>query len=196
MSAESANGVTSPGPLEPQTPEQFGHVLTEAQEAQARLYRRFCITRIDFQETRDTLDELLRLRLPLPRRSLPSPLLQALTTALIVSYARPFVPSRGLSIAEKAVPGSLLRRLTADERKSHDLMIDLRNREVAHSDADRLEITIRAFPGGDFFVLRTTRAPFLRKDLQHLRRIVVKLEKELDLQCEALRSELPHHVYL
>lgn len=170
--------------------------LSVEQESKLRLYRRLWLTRIDLEETRETIDELIRRKLPLPRRKKPSPLLQSLTTALVVNYARPFVTSRGQSIAEKTVPGSCLRVFTADERKSHEALIDIRNRQVAHSDADILDISIEVFPDGDGGVCRAVRSPFRQSELQHLRRIVTKLEAEIERNCEELRPHLPHHVWL
>ena len=170
--------------------------LSIEQESKLRLYRRLWLTRIDLEETRETIDELIRRKLPFPRSKKPSPLLQSLTTALVVNYARPFVTSRGQSIAEKAVPGSCLRALTADERKSHEALIEIRNRQVAHSDADILDISIEVFPDGDGGVCRVARSPFRQAELRHLRRIVIKLEAEIEKNCEELRPGLPHHVLL
>lgn len=170
--------------------------LSEDQESKLRLYRRLWLTRIDLEETRGTVDELISRKLPLPRRQKPSPLLQSLTTALVVNYARPFITSRGQSIAEKAVPGSCLRVLTADERKSHEALIDIRNREVAHSDADILEISIEVFPQGDGGVCRVARSPFRQSELRQIRRMVNKLEAEIERSCEMLRPYLPQHVWL
>lgn len=170
--------------------------LSTEQEAKLRLYRRLWLTRIDLEETRETIDELIGRKLPLPRRQRPSPLLQSLTAALVVNYARPFVTSRGHSVADRAVPGSCLRVLTSDERKTHDALIDIRNRQVAHSDADILEILIEVFPDGDGGICKVTRSPFRQSELRQIRRIVTKLEAEIERNCEELRPHLPHHVWL
>jgi hypothetical protein len=170
--------------------------LSADQDAKLRLYRRLWLTRIDLEETRETIDELIDRKLPLPRRQRPSPLLQSLTAALVVNYARPFVTSRGQSVAEKTVPGFCLRVLTSDERKTHDALVDIRNRQVAHSDADILEISIEIFPDGDGGVCRVARSPFRQSELRQIRRIVTKLEAEIERNCEALRPHLPHHVWL
>jgi hypothetical protein len=75
-----------------------------------RLYRRLYLSYNDLDEAKATIEELLRARLPIPRRDPPSALLMALTTALVVAYARPFVNTRGESkFAERSIPGSLLR---------------------------------------------------------------------------------------
>jgi len=65
------------------------------QEPHLRLYRRLWLSRIDLEEAKASIDEILTRNLPYPRRKAPSPILQALTTALVVAYARPFVNSVG-----------------------------------------------------------------------------------------------------
>lgn len=137
-------------------------------EASLRLYRRLWLSRVDLEEAGATVDEILRQNLPLPRRERPGPLLMALTTALVVSYARPFINSRGQSaVAEKAVPGSLLRVLSSREREFHDTLILVRNREVAHSDAEAMELSLRLYPDGDSAILRVSREPFRRVNYVH-----------------------------
>lgn len=166
-------------------------------ESQLRLYRRLWLSRVDLEEAKATIDEILRLNLPLPRRERPCPLLMALTTALVVSYARPFVNSRGQSaVAERTVPGSLLRVLSSDQRVFHDYLIDVRNREVAHSDADAMELSLRLYADGDSAVLRIAREPFRKKELRILRRIVVKLENEIEHRCVELRQVLPLGIWV
>ena len=161
-----------------------------------RLYRRFWLARIDLQEAKSIGGELLERKIPLPRSKLPSGLLLGLNTALVVSYSRPFVGSRGASVAERAVPGSLLRVLTARERDFHEGVIETRNKEVAHSDADILELTIELYDGGDGGILRATRTPMKRSAIRTLIRLIDKIEAEIDKRCEELRTKLPLNVWL
>lgn len=166
-------------------------------QPQLRLYRRLYLSRSDLEEARATAEDLLARRISVPRRKQPSPLLMAMNTALVVSYARPFIHSRGQStIADKAVPGVLLRSLTANEREAHDAIIALRNKEVAHSDADALEMYLDVFPGGDGAIVRTGREPFRRPELRFILRLITKLESALNDRCEELRRELPHNVWM
>ena len=121
----------------------------------------------------------------------------ALTTALVVSYARPFVNSRGQStFAEKTVPGSLLRVLSSNEREFHDVLVRIRNREVAHSDADAMELSLKLYPDGDGAILRVSREPFRRAELRALRRMIDKLEREIESRCVEIRSVLPLGVWV
>jgi hypothetical protein len=162
-----------------------------------RLYRRLYLSRGDLEEAKATVEEILRARIPLPRNDMPSPLLMALTTALVVAYARPFVNSRGLSsFADKSAPGSLLRVLTARQRDIHEYLLNVRNREVAHSDADRSEIYLKLYPDGHGAILRVARSPFLRAELKSIHRIIVKLESEVDRRCAELRNVLPQGLWL
>lgn len=166
-------------------------------QPQLRLYRRLYLARIDLEEAKAAVTELLDRRIPLPRSKPPSALLLSLTTGLVVAYARSFIHTRGQSVvAERAVPGSLLRGLTARERELHEALLDLRNKEVAHSDAEILDISIRLHVDGDGAIFRNIRAPFSMATLRAVLHLVEKLESALDQRCEELRTELPLEVWL
>ena len=184
--------------MSPPPSERLEHFIVKTElEPQLRLYRRLWISYRDFDEARATLDEILKSKLPYPRHKEPNALLVALTTALIVSYARPFINSRGQStVAERTVPGSLLRVLTSREREMHDALIEMRNREVAHSDIDILELSIQLHPNGDGGISRVTRHPFRRIELRTLNRMIEKLINEIDRLCDELRKQLPLNVWL
>ena len=162
-----------------------------------RLYRRLWLSRMDLEEAKATLEEILKSNMRVPRRKEPNPLLTALTVALVVSYARPFVKSRGRSsLAERTVPGSLLRVLTARQRELHNAIIEMRNQEVAHVDADVLQPKLQLFPGGDGGICIAARHPIRRVKLRSLHRIIQKLLSEIECRCEELRNVLPHRVWL
>lgn len=164
-------------------------------QPQLRLYRRLYIARIDIDEARATVEDLLARRIALSRSKRPNALLMSMTTALVVSYARPFVHSRGQSeIAEKAVPSILLRSFTAREREMHEALITMRNKEVAHSDADILDMSLEVFEGGDGAIFLNIREPFRRPDLRSILKLIEKLDDALHQRCEELRQELPHNV--
>lgn len=161
-----------------------------------RLYRRLWLAEIDLEEAKAALDEILRARIPIPRRERPPPLLLSLTTALVVAYARPWIDSRGQSVADRSVPASLLRSLTSNQRKAHDFLLHLRNKEVAHSDADILDLHLRLYPDGHTAILRTSREAFTRADLKYIRRIIDKLANEIDRRCVELRAALPNGTWI
>lgn len=171
--------------------------MPTALQPQLRLYRRLYIARIDLEEARATVDDLLARRIAIPRSKPPSALLLAMNTALVVAYARPFVQSRGQSeTAEKTVPGILLRGLTAREREIHDALIVMRNKEIAHSDADVLDMSLDLFEDGDGAIFKSSREPFRRPVLRSIARLVGKLECALLHRCDELRLELPHNVWI
>lgn len=161
-----------------------------------RLYRRLWLAQIDLEEAKAALDEILRARIAIPRSELPPPLLLSLTTALVVAYARPWIYSRGQSVAERTVPASLLRCLTSRQREAHDYLIDLRNKEVAHSDADILDLHLQLFPDGHSAILRTSREAFRRSELKYMRKIIEKLEAAIEHRCEELRADLPNGAWI
>lgn len=178
-------------PLDAQT-----HLSVEL-EPKLRLYRRLWLSRVDLEEAKATIDEILRSKIPFPRSKPPNALLMALTTALVVSYARPFINSRGQSaVAERTVPGSLLRVLTSHERMLHDELLEIRNREVAHSDADILELSLKLYSDGEGAILRTARDPIRRVELRAIRRMIEKVEREIENCYEDLRTLLPLGVWL
>ena len=183
---------------EHQDTEEFQRTEVSPQlRPQLRLYRRLYLARIDVDEAKAAVDELLSRRIPLPRRNLPSALLMSLTTALVVAYARPFVNSRGQSeVADKSVPGVLLRVFSRGERELHDAILDMRNKEMAHSDAENLEISIKLIDGGDVGIFRNMRRPFQRRALRAISRMLEKLEKAIDQRCDELRTVLPGEVWL
>lgn len=165
-------------------------------EPDLRLYRRLWLSRIDLEEAKDIVSELLARKLPLPRSKPMTGLLLALNTALVVTYARPFVSSRGTSVAERAVPGSLLRVLTSQEREFHEELIQMRNKEIAHTDADYLDLTIEVFPEGDGGIFLATRQPLRRSALRVLHRMIEKLERSIEARSEELRARLPHNMWM
>lgn len=171
--------------------------LTTEQEAHARLYRRLWLSEMDLEEAKGAINEIVARKLRRPTTYKPRPLLQSLTTALVVAYTRPFVMSRGTStVADRTVPGSLLRVYTSAERAFHEELITMRNREVAHADADVLQISLEVFPEGHGGICRVSREPLSRPQLRMLLQMIEKLEEELERRFEELRNKLPHNVWL
>ncbi len=170
------------------SPEQQGHL---------RQYRRLWLTQIDFEEAKGAVNEIISRNLRRARTHKPTALLQSLTTALVVAYTRPFVMSRGNpAFADRTVPGSLLRVFTSNERKFHEQLLTMRNREVAHSDADVTQVSLELIPDGHGGICRVTRDPLSRLQLRMLLVMIDKLEGELHERFEELRTKLPLNVWL
>ena len=149
------------------------------------------------EEARGSITEILRRDLRRGSTHKPTPLMQSLTTALIVSYSRPFVMSRGdIAFADRTVPGTLLRVFTSGERTFHERLIALRNREVAHSDAEVTQVSLELLPGGHGGICKVTREPLPRSQFRTLLTMIDKLENELNRQFIELRTRLPLNVWL
>lgn len=99
--------------------EEFRVPVPTRFQPEFRLYRRLWLAQVDLEEAKAAVDEILRLRIPIPRNDRPPPFLLSLTTALVVAYARPWVHSRGQVVAERTAPGSLLKTLTSKQRELH-----------------------------------------------------------------------------
>ena len=178
------------------TEEDFRQPVSADLEPYLRLYRRLWLAQVDLDEAKAAVNEILRANLPISRRDRPSPLLLSFTTAFVVAYSRPWVYSRGQSVAERTVPGSLLRSLTSKQREMHDFLIELRNKEMAHTDADITEIHLMLHKDGHAAILRTSREAFLRSDLKLIHRIIEKLERAVVKRCEELRLVLPNEIWI
>ena len=90
---------------------------------------RLTISRQDFQKCRDLLAEI-------PAQKYGSIVYEGLLLSAIISYARPFSGNEmgKAPNAESRVDASLLDELTADERELHDLIVQLRNKAIAHAE--------------------------------------------------------------
>lgn len=171
--------------------------LSAEQQIHLRQYRRLWLTEIDLEEAKGAIKEIIGRNLRRPGTHAPTSLLQSLTTALVVAYCRPFIMSRGSpGFADRTVPGSLLRVFTSNERAFHNQLIEIRNREVAHSDADVTEVTLELLPDGHGGICKVTRSPLSRPQLRMLLAMIEKLECELQARFEALRMKLPLNVWL
>ena len=172
-------------------------VLSPSQKADVRRYRRLWISRQDLSEALAAIDLIDKSKLKRASRGAHPLDLVILTTALVVSYSRPFVDTRGSKdLAERTLPGSILRTLTRSQRNLHNMLINMRQKEIAHSDAESLELSFRIFPGGESAIWRTARDPLYRKELNSLRVVIGKIEREIDRICNDLGIRLPNQTWL
>jgi hypothetical protein len=72
----------------------------------------------------------------------------------------------------------------------------MRNKEIAHSDADILDLHIKVYPDGHSAILRKSREAFTRADLRYIRRIIETLESEIERLCVELRAALPNGTWI
>ena len=68
---------------------------------------------------------------------------RAYTTAIVVSYSRPFSGNRDRSGERDAIDKKYVEALTKQNRTVHDRIVDLRNKVFAHSDASFHNVQIR-----------------------------------------------------
>lgn len=106
------------------------------------LYRRLIISWHDLMDARPALAHLLSGDALLADEAVRDSLL----TSLVVSYGRCFTQSRGQSQTASRLPDSFLKTLTTEELTLHRRLLQLRNTEFAHSDAEAAEVRVQAIP--------------------------------------------------
>ena len=67
---------------------------------------------------------------------------EALHLALVVSYARPFKRNNKAKDVSETLPAKFLKGLTVDQQALHQLLLTLRDQELAHSDSGPAHLTI------------------------------------------------------
>lgn len=106
-----------------------------------------------------------------------SPLLQALSIALVVSYWRPFSCNRDAGGKAKALDHSAAG-FTAPEEKLHRRMEELRDKEYAHSDSERHDVRFSVGPEDSLWCSRRVAfVPLTREQVELLRGMIRKLQR-------------------
>jgi hypothetical protein len=134
------------------------------------LLKRLVISYFDLSEARQFLLCLRARDLGTSDEKLYS---KALRTALVVAYARPFSGNRGEDGSPDPLPERLLKQLTRQQLAVHSRVLELRDKEFAHSDAANasVRISVDRWPDGGPFALpisRVTRAELSHEDLRIL----------------------------
>ena len=115
--------------------------LTPELDGKMRQYKRVLLSYADFKHAKLASSEILdsQLHENYPEKSYV--ILEALNCSMIVAYCRPFsgnASRNGNSIPD--LPGRLLRVLSPQERAIHDVVMQDRNRVLAHSDDEALQV--------------------------------------------------------
>jgi hypothetical protein len=165
-------------------------MLDDVTREDARLLRRVIISQFDLEQAAIFADRCIALAEAASKENFLER--QAWSTALVVSYARPF--SRNLSAAAATRQlnlGTIGVQLTSAERALHDRIIALRNTEIAHSDTDAhsTEITIRN--GVAHPLSRATWHPLPPPDVRGLASLIEKLRRNLSAAHMRLQAQLP-----
>lgn len=163
------------------------------EEARRRL-RRVLLSWWDFYNA-DQFAALLEKSLEEERQAPPQEVNEtALTIAAVVSYARPFsgnydTPHTTGNFRKE----HLQTALDESDLELHNRLMDLRNRDFAHSDAEvkDLSIAFRESPDGktSIPVSRNAMQPLSKRDTRHLREVLSKLMRKADRE----RSHLEEH---
>ena len=117
--------------------------------ADRALYKRLVITYRDLTETRCFLNRLLGLNEEKVPELSDRVQRDALMTALIVGYGRPFSANKSGDTLP-CLPDRFLKNLTPSQRMLHDDLLALRNQQFAHSDPEpaKVEVTVHQSPEG------------------------------------------------
>jgi hypothetical protein len=113
---------------------------------------------------------------------------KALDLAVVISYSRPFKKNYGFDHVRDDID-QLLSQYTPEQLELHKQIIDLRDREFAHADADAQDITVY-LDGLFMFMKRVTRKPLERQKVQQLIEMIRLLLNSINKQIEAIRSIL------
>lgn len=165
-------------------------MATPPLRADIQLYRRLWISGEDLVQA---LDYASKLAFEPPADHV---LRRALTTAAVVSYARPFVGSLGTHEAVAMLPGKCLRVLEPEERSFHMRVIAARNAEYAHSDTDAHRVTVMVRPGTVRRAsYRRAAETWLQPHMVTMVTIVQKLLDWVDQERWAVHARLPEGDY-
>ena len=95
----------------------------------------------DLEDVRSFLDLLLPLS---PRTELAQHgvVRNALMSALIVSYGRPFARSHSDGHTARQLPADLIDGLSESQRNTHKRLLELRNEEFAHTDPEPVDLRV------------------------------------------------------
>ena len=118
-------------------------------------------------------------------------ILLAFNTALIVSYSRPFGTNRGKVTRRRSLSDTVLNSLTDSESRLHQLVLDCRDQEYAHSDLASYDMSIfSSFSGIDIPISRN---PFIPLDKTQINNLVSIIEKLVTRTSEIRFSQSPEN---
>jgi hypothetical protein len=181
--------------------------LTAKTAAQLRLLERLLISYNDFHHALRIASYILEKRLLTKvsrtrgiRRSETKLLWEALNSAMIIAYCRPFSGNdRRSSNKIPDLPSRFLKGLTKKEREVHDIAINDRNTLLAHSDSEAWNMRFyfsESSPGRRWLILQHqyARAPLIGKAVRILKGAAIKLREKVFAERMALEKELADHI--
>ena len=118
-------------------------------DEERRLFKRIVQSEDDLDHAAECAEQILQRDLHSATAREDRCLLRCLNTALIVSYVRPFSGNRASPDVRKALPAEYLDVLSDEQRQLHDQLIELRNRDHAHSDPKGRSVSVGVQKVGD-----------------------------------------------
>ena len=142
------------------------------------LLKRLMISEDDLLQAKKFINFVLEKELYNCKNEEDELILLAFSTAVIVSYSRPFKNNVAKSLLE-----SFLDSLTENELKIHNRFIKMRDKEYAHSDA----VSYSPEFYGDFLVTRNPFNPLEEKEFIALNKIIEKLLSEIITKRQSIK---------
>lgn len=115
----------------------YVNTMTPEIEGKLRQFKRMLLSYADFKHAKLVSTHIIDQNLHEPRPGEGDTLLEALNCSMIIAYCRPF---SGNDRSAPDLPAGFLKCLTADEREVHEIVLMDRNKVLAHSDADWLDV--------------------------------------------------------
>jgi hypothetical protein len=113
----------------------------------------------------------------------------ALNMAVVISYSRNFKISHGFKYANK-INSELIKFFTKTENELHNMILNYRDKEFAHSDA--LPNDIQIYEDNEFSYSRRVVRQLLEKEqLQMLKTMGNKIREEIENQVKNLTTVKP-----
>jgi hypothetical protein len=157
--------------------------LTNVMDEGRRVLKRIIQSDDDLAHAAECAEQILQRDLHSATAREDKRLLRCLNTALIVSYVRPFSGNRGSPDVRKTLPAEYLDVLSDEQRQLHEQLIELRNRDHAHSDPQGRSASVGVQNFGDGVLAitlgRDAFAPLPRESVERVAELIVRLRAKL-----------------
>ena len=115
--------------------------MTKEEKGKFRQYERLLLSYADFKHAGSVSSYIIRKGLHDASCQEPHFLLEALNCSMIISYCRPFSGNdKRTSKNIPDLPGNFVNVLNSEERDIHQVVMNDRNRVLAHSDSEALDV--------------------------------------------------------
>lgn len=158
------------------------------------LFKRLVISHFDLTGARQFLSRLRGENGETVPQSSDTIQRDALMTALIVGYGRPFSDNRRGDVSSR-LPDRFLDGLTPEQRSLHERILELRNQEFAHSDPEPADVSVTVVAWSDGTPLTVpmsnrTRLGLSDDQLRELSNIFAHLLRAVFDEMERIRHSL------